>query len=133
MYLEEFLKHYSKAECSKLNTLIRKGDGTVKNTVLKLLENHKVDKKSQASYVTKCKSEIDQQFKRLMQEVKDFDQSIDSISLTPDANKLGFSDKPRHSRNLSASGLGSTKSESNKNQAKKNFVLRNIKTVSSFD
>ena len=59
MYLEEFLMHYSKAECSKLNTLIRKGDGTVKNTVLKLLEKHKADKKSLKRYGNKCKNEID--------------------------------------------------------------------------
>ena len=60
MYLEEFLKHYAKSECSKLNTLIRKGDGTMKNTVLNLLEKHNADKKSVMSFQDKCKSEIDE-------------------------------------------------------------------------
>ena len=60
MYLEEYLKHYSKAECSRLNTLIRKGDGTVKNTVINLLEKYKADKNSVLRYKHMCKSEIDQ-------------------------------------------------------------------------
>ena len=73
MYLEEYLKRYSKAECCKLNTLIRTGDGTVKNTVSKLLEKHNADKKAIAKYQAKCYDEIDKQFSRLMDEVKDIE------------------------------------------------------------
>ena len=62
MYLEEYLKRYSKAECCKLNTLIRTGDGTVQNTIIKLLEKHNADKKAIEKYKAKCNDEIDQQF-----------------------------------------------------------------------
>lgn len=60
MYLDEYLRYYSKSECSKLNTLVNKGDGNVKNTVISLLKEHKVDKKSIERYEKACKSEIDQ-------------------------------------------------------------------------
>ena len=62
MYLDEYLRHYSKAECIKLNGLIRKGDCTVKNTVISMLKKHKADEKSIARYEKACKAEIDQQF-----------------------------------------------------------------------
>ena len=37
MYIDDYLKHYSRAECIKLHSLIRKGDGTMKSTVVALL------------------------------------------------------------------------------------------------
>ena len=74
MELDEYLKHYSKSECILLSTLMRKGDGTVKNTVVKMLEQHKVDKPTIQKYEKRCPSEIDEQFKRLMDEVKDFEE-----------------------------------------------------------
>ena len=66
MYLDEYLKHYAKTECIELNTLIRKGDGTLKNAVVSLLNKHKADKKVVARYEKDCKAEIDLQFGRLM-------------------------------------------------------------------
>ena len=60
MYLYEYLKHYSKTEFCKLNALVRKqGDGSVRNTVISLLKEHKVDAKSIARYKKACKSELD--------------------------------------------------------------------------
>ena len=44
MYLDEYLKRYSRAECVKLNMLKQK-EGTVKDAVVKILRNLKVDSK----------------------------------------------------------------------------------------
>ena len=41
MNLDEYLRHYARAECSALHSLIRKGDGTMIGTVMNLLKKHK--------------------------------------------------------------------------------------------
>ena len=71
MYLGEYLKYYAKSECIELNTLIRKGDGTLKNAVIGLLNKHKADKKIVARYEKDCRAGIDEQFELLMQEVRE--------------------------------------------------------------
>ena len=74
MYLPEFLKHYSRTECIELNTLVHKGDGTLGNTVVSLLQKHNADKKAINKYKKKCSEEMNQQFERLMSQVKELDQ-----------------------------------------------------------
>ena len=77
MLLDEYLKYYSRIECIELSTLIRKSDGTLKTTVLNLLSKHKIDKednKVMRRYDRMCKQEMDQEFSRLMDEVKLLDQ-----------------------------------------------------------
>ena len=44
MYLEEYLKRYAKTECSRLKTLIVNNNGTLKETVIKLLKKNGADK-----------------------------------------------------------------------------------------
>lgn len=87
MYLDEYLKRYSKVECSRLKTLIRKGDGTVRNAVINLLQKHKADEKSIEVYKRKCHSAIDKQFKCLMDLVMDSEESVDQLSLNSTISK----------------------------------------------
>ena len=73
MYLREYIPHYAKSECIDLYTLMRKGDGTMKSAGVGLLKEHKASKKIVTMFEKNCKPEIDQQFKRLMDEVKEND------------------------------------------------------------
>ena len=45
MYLDEYLKRYARAECIKLNMLMQRGNGTIKNAVIDILQKLKVDSK----------------------------------------------------------------------------------------
>ena len=38
MKLDQYLKHYARSECIELSSMMRKGDGSYKNTVLGLLK-----------------------------------------------------------------------------------------------
>ena len=58
MKLDEYLKHYSKSECIELSSMMRKGDGSYKNTVLSLLKSHKSEKWSVTRWERKCKPEM---------------------------------------------------------------------------
>ena len=103
MPLDEYLKQYSRSECIKLNKLIRKEDGSVKNTVLNLLRKHKADNKSVARYEKKCSQELDLQFQQLMDQVKELDQLMSSSTpaekaTTPKQN-IGEAQTEKHSDN----------------------------------
>jgi len=62
MSLPDYLKHYSKQECGKLQKLIKKGDGTFKNTVISILKKNNTSKEVIALYDRTCRAEIDEQF-----------------------------------------------------------------------
>ena len=104
MELEEYLKHYSRSECIALNTLMEKGDGTLKNTMISLIQKHKIDEnqasKSTMNFEKNCESEIDSQFQCLMEQVKELELSIGpfspSSSLSKKSSKLSAnsSDRP---------------------------------------
>ena len=57
MKLDQYLKHYARSECIELSGMMRKGDGSYKNTVLGLLKSHKADKKPISRWERKCKPE----------------------------------------------------------------------------
>ena len=62
MPLGDYLKHYSRFECIELSTLMRKSDGTLKTTVINLLNRHKTDKEDNKivrRYEKLCNPEID--------------------------------------------------------------------------
>ena len=73
MYLDEYLKRYSRAECVKLNMLKQK-EGSIKEAVVKILRNLKVDSKVIAQIEAKYTDEFESQFERLIEEVKVVDQ-----------------------------------------------------------
>ena len=64
--LAEYLKKQSRPECIELSTLIRNGDGSLLNTVISILKQHKADKESVARWEQKCTPEMAQHFDRLI-------------------------------------------------------------------
>ena len=81
MYLDEYLKRYSRAECVKLNMLKQK-EGTVKDAVVKILRNLKVDSKVISQQEQKYTDEFENQFTRLIEEVKVVDQILSRTMFT---------------------------------------------------
>ena len=76
MLLEDYLTQYSRVECIELGSLIHRGDGTMRNTVISLINKHKLDKddkdfhKVVKRYDKLCKLEMDADFDILMDEYK---------------------------------------------------------------
>ena len=82
MQLDDYLKHYARVECLELNTLMRKGDGTIKTSVLNLLNKYKTgkdDSKAIRRYHRLHEPEMDQEFERLMEEVKQLEQQMSPL------------------------------------------------------
>ena len=74
MNLADYLKRYSRSECIDLNMLIQNGDGSMKNTVISLLQRHKADKESMDRWEKECKQEMADKFQHLINEVKQLDK-----------------------------------------------------------
>ena len=70
MKLPEYLNRYSRSECIELNTQINNGDGSMKNTVVNLLQRHKADKHLVGLWLSKGNYEMTKKFEHLMSEVK---------------------------------------------------------------
>ena len=82
MQLDDYLKHYARVECLELNTLMRKGDGTIKTSVLNLLNKYRTgkdDSKAIRRYHRLHEPEMDQEFERLMEEVKQLEQQMSPL------------------------------------------------------
>jgi len=88
MALAEYLKHYARAECIELSTLIRNGDGSMKSTIIKLLTRHSADKQAVARWEKKCSAEMSERFARLMGEVKALDQAVSPLVTPTKINKV---------------------------------------------
>ena len=83
--LDVYLKHYSRSECIELNRLLRDGDGSFKNTVLKILHKNKADKESISRWEKKCSPEMAQHFERIMNEFKILEKKMGTSNLTTPA------------------------------------------------
>ena len=71
MLLDDYLRQHSRLESIELSYLIRKGDGTMKNTVISLIGKHqaeKSDNKVIRRYEKLCKLEMDADFEILMEQ-----------------------------------------------------------------
>ena len=71
MSLNEYLKTYAVTECFELKALINKGDGTMKSMLISLLQKYRADQKTLANYEENYYPEMDQQFKDMMDKVKE--------------------------------------------------------------
>ena len=70
MLLDDYLKQYSRVESIELSCLIQKGDSTMKNTIISLINKHKDNKndnKEIRTYEKLCKLEMDADFDILME------------------------------------------------------------------
>ena len=65
-----------------MNTLLRKGDGTVKSAVLGLLRQHKVDTAAIKRYEKKYSPDLEPQFERLMAQIREFDDFKGAVPQT---------------------------------------------------
>lgn len=70
MYLSEFLLHYAKSECLKLGLMILKQQKSFKSVVVGLIKRHPNTLQAQKEWMRKCPVEIEQQFERLVNEVR---------------------------------------------------------------
>ena len=84
---------------------MRKGDGTMKTSVLNLLNKHKAgkgDNKAIRRYEKLCKPEMDQEFERLMEEVKQLEQQMSPLhalqQTPPKKTKKGLSERRSQKR-----------------------------------
>ena len=62
--------------------MIRNGDGSIQNTVLKILHKNKADKATIDRWEKKCNPEMAQRFERLMTEIKNLDKVLSTDGLT---------------------------------------------------
>ena len=58
MYLEEYLRHYSRSECIELNNLLQKNNCPFSEMVVNLMKKHNADKRSIAAYQRKCSKQL---------------------------------------------------------------------------
>ena len=111
MKLADYLKRYSRSECLDLKAAIQNGDGSMKSTVISLLQRHKADKESVARWEKECESEMDQTFESLMNEVKQLDEVLAPLHVaTP--TKVPRTEKHSSGKKLSFKESGSKSKES---------------------
>ena len=60
MYLEEFLEHYAKTECSQLYRMAKRGDGKMSSAVLALLKKHGAEKKTIDQFQSSMSDKVDE-------------------------------------------------------------------------
>jgi len=77
MYLSEFLLHYAKSECLKFGLQMLKQKKTYLQMTLSLLKRHSNTEKCQKDFIKRCPDGIDDQFNRLVQEVRDIEAQLE--------------------------------------------------------
>ena len=76
MYLSEYLLHYAKSECLKLGLVMLKKSQTLKTTVIDILKKHKNSVAAQKDFNKRCPPAIEDQFKRLVADVRNLELEL---------------------------------------------------------
>ena len=76
MYLSEYMLHYAKAECLKVDLMMQKQKKTFQEVVIGILEKKQGTQKAQKEFLRRCPQEINVQFRDLVSQMRELEPKI---------------------------------------------------------